>query len=129
VSSQLRKATIVKNIGTIDKNAIVDSGADSTLRHLGTAAIYTVVTVVLLGIVYPLVMTGIALAIFPNQANGSLVYLAGGRILSSATDRQGARHLGRCRQRAHREAGPGARSRVSRRAARQRLGTEPGTRR
>jgi hypothetical protein len=33
---------------------------DGTLRHLGTAALYTLVTVVLLGIVYPLAMTGIA---------------------------------------------------------------------
>jgi len=78
VSAQLQKATIVKNSATIDKkNVIADSGVDSTLRHLGTAAIYTVVTVVLLGIVYPLVMTGIALVIFPSQANGSLVYVDG----------------------------------------------------
>jgi K+-transporting ATPase ATPase C chain len=68
----------VKNSATIGKiDATVDSGAGSTLRHLGTAAIYTVVTVVLLGIVYPLVMTGIAMVIFPSQANGSLVYVDG----------------------------------------------------
>jgi K+-transporting ATPase ATPase C chain len=47
------------------------------LRHLGTAALFTLVTVVLLGIVYPLAMTGIALLAFPNQANGSLVYVDG----------------------------------------------------
>ncbi len=51
--------------------------AESTLAHLGTAAIYTLVTVVLLGIVYPLAMTGIALLVFPNQANGSLVRVDG----------------------------------------------------
>jgi len=50
---------------------------DSTLHHLGTAAIYTVVTVVLFGLVYPFVMTGISLVLFPNQANGSLVYVHG----------------------------------------------------
>ena len=50
---------------------------ESTLSHLGTAAIYTVVTVVLLGIVYPLVMTGIARVIFPAQANGSMVVVDG----------------------------------------------------
>jgi K+-transporting ATPase ATPase C chain len=50
---------------------------DSTLRHLGTAAIYTVVSVILLGIVYPLVMTGVAMLIFPSQAGGSLVYVDG----------------------------------------------------
>lgn len=50
---------------------------DSTLAHLWTAAIYTVVTVVLLGIGYPLAITGIARRIFPHQANGSLVTIAG----------------------------------------------------
>jgi K+-transporting ATPase ATPase C chain len=50
---------------------------DSTLQHLATAAIYTVVTVVLLGIVYPLLMTGIAMVLFPKQANGSIVYVGG----------------------------------------------------
>lgn len=51
--------------------------ADSTLRHVGTAAIFTIVTVVLLGIVYPLVITGIAQLAFPNQANGSIVRVDG----------------------------------------------------
>ena len=50
---------------------------DGTLNHLVTAAIYTVVTVVLLGIVYPLVMTGISQLVFPKQANGSLVEIDG----------------------------------------------------
>jgi K+-transporting ATPase ATPase C chain len=53
------------------------SAKESTLSYLGTAAIYTLVTVVLLGIVYPLVMTGIALVAFPAQANGSLVVVDG----------------------------------------------------
>jgi K+-transporting ATPase ATPase C chain len=50
---------------------------DGTLHHLGTAALFTLVTVVMLGIVYPLVMTGISLAIFPKQAAGSLTYVNG----------------------------------------------------
>jgi K+-transporting ATPase ATPase C chain len=50
---------------------------DSTLRHLGTAAIYTVVSVILLGILYPLAMTGIAQLVFPSQANGSLIVVGG----------------------------------------------------
>jgi K+-transporting ATPase ATPase C chain len=50
---------------------------DSTLAHLATALIYTVVSVIALGIIYPLVMTGIALAIFPSQANGSMVTING----------------------------------------------------
>jgi K+-transporting ATPase ATPase C chain len=50
---------------------------DSTLRHLTTASLYTIVTVILLGIVYPLAMTGLAQLIFPHQANGSLVVVNG----------------------------------------------------
>jgi K+-transporting ATPase ATPase C chain len=52
-------------------------GGDGTLRHLTTAALFTAVTVVLLGIVYPLVITGIAQVVFPKQANGSIVEVGG----------------------------------------------------
>jgi len=55
---------------------------DGTLAHLATAAIYTVVSVVLLGLVYPLLMTGIAQLVFPQQANGSLVTV-NGKVLGS----------------------------------------------
>jgi K+-transporting ATPase ATPase C chain len=62
----------------IDANAASKvAGKESTLSYLGTSAIYTVITVVLLGIVYPLVMTGIAMVAFPSQANGSLVVVDG----------------------------------------------------
>jgi K+-transporting ATPase ATPase C chain len=47
------------------------------LRHLGTALRITIVSIVMLGLVYPLVMTGIAQALFPRQANGSLVTVRG----------------------------------------------------
>ncbi|HEX8806074.1 MAG TPA: potassium-transporting ATPase subunit C, partial [Candidatus Aquilonibacter sp.] len=50
---------------------------DNTLKHLGTAVIYTVVSVILLGIIYPFVMTGIAQVLFPWQANGSMIYVNG----------------------------------------------------
>jgi K+-transporting ATPase ATPase C chain len=50
---------------------------DSALRHLGTSAIYTVVTVILLGILYPLAMTGIAQVLFPWQAGGEIVLVNG----------------------------------------------------
>jgi K+-transporting ATPase ATPase C chain len=65
------------------KNSAVADAKDNTLRHLATAALYTVVTVVLLGIVYPLVMTGIAMVLFPRQANGSIVYVDGKPVGSS----------------------------------------------
>lgn len=47
------------------------------IKHLGTSLRLTIVTVVLLGLVYPFVMTGLAQIIFPKQANGSLVALNG----------------------------------------------------
>jgi K+-transporting ATPase ATPase C chain len=62
----------MKNTATI-----ADDTKDSTLRHLGTAAIYTIVTVILLGIVYPVVMTGLAMVLFPRQAGGSIVSVDG----------------------------------------------------
>jgi K+-transporting ATPase ATPase C chain len=65
------------------KNSAVADAKDNTLRHLATAALYTVVTVILLGIVYPLVMTGIAMVLFPRQANGSIVYVDGKPVGSS----------------------------------------------
>jgi K+-transporting ATPase ATPase C chain len=46
---------------------------DNTLRHVVTAALYTVVTVVLLGLIYPLVIWAIATVVFHSQATGSLV--------------------------------------------------------
>jgi len=46
---------------------------ESTLRHIPTALLYTIVTVIALGLVYPAIMTGIATLLFPRQANGSLV--------------------------------------------------------
>lgn len=56
---------------------------DNTLRHLGTSVIFTVVSVIVLGLVYPLVMTGIAQLLFPRQANGSIVYRDGKPIAST----------------------------------------------
>lgn len=47
------------------------------LRHLGTALRITIISIVLLGLIYPLAMTAIAQAVFPKQANGSLVTVNG----------------------------------------------------
>ena len=55
---------------------------ETTLSYLATSAIYTVVTILVLGIAYPLAMTGIASIFFPHQANGSLVTV-GGKIVGS----------------------------------------------
>ena len=43
-------------------------------KHIITALLYTSITAVLLGIVYPLAITAIARVLFPKQADGSLVY-------------------------------------------------------
>jgi K+-transporting ATPase ATPase C chain len=57
---------------------------ENLVRHLRTAVLMTVVLTILLGIVYPLVMTGIAQVIFPNQANGSLIRDSSGNVIGSA---------------------------------------------
>ena len=46
-------------------------------RNVITAVLMTIVTTVLLGIVYPLVVTGIAQVAFPAQANGQLLERSG----------------------------------------------------
>lgn len=53
------------------------------IRHLGTSLRMTIVSVVLLGLIYPFAMTGLAQALFPRQANGSLVTLNGKVVGSS----------------------------------------------
>jgi potassium-transporting ATPase KdpC subunit len=47
------------------------------------AIVMTALFAVLLGLAYPLAITGIGQALFPHQANGSLVRDAGGRTIGS----------------------------------------------
>lgn len=42
-------------------------------KHLITACLYTLVTAVLLGIAYPLIVTGISQTLFHDKANGQLI--------------------------------------------------------
>src|SRR6266498_3325704 len=42
-------------------------------KNLITAVLMTIATTILLGIIYPLVVTGIAQVVFPKQANGQLI--------------------------------------------------------
>ena len=63
--------------------ANVQNIKDNTLKHLGTSVIFTVVTVIAFGLIYPLVMTGISQLLFPYQANGSIVYVNGKPIGSA----------------------------------------------
>ena len=52
-------------------------------KNLITAILMTVATTILLGIIYPLVVTGLAQLIFPKQANGQLIQRNGKTIGSS----------------------------------------------
>lgn len=51
-------------------------------RNLFTAVLMTILTTVLLGIVYPLLMTVLAQALFPRQANGGLM-VRGGEVIGA----------------------------------------------
>jgi len=56
-----------------------------TCRHLATAVLMTIVTTILLGLVYPLVVTGLAQVLFADKANGQLLerdgHVIGSRII------------------------------------------------
>lgn len=52
-------------------------------KNLIIAVLMTIVTTILLGIVYPLVVTGIAQVIFPRKANGQLISQNGKLVGSS----------------------------------------------
>ena len=52
-------------------------------RNLITAVLMTIVTTIILGLVYPLVVTGLAQVIFPDKANGQLIRNAEGTIVGS----------------------------------------------
>lgn len=55
------------------------------MKNLLTAISMTIVTTILLGLIYPLAVTGIAQLAFPNQANGQLIrkngVVVGSRII------------------------------------------------
>ena len=53
------------------------------MKNLVTAILMTIVTTVLLGLIYPLVVTGLAQIIFPDQANGSLIRNSEGAVIGS----------------------------------------------
>lgn len=62
---------------------------ESLWHHTRTAVLMVVVLTLLLGIVYPLILTGISQVIFPSQANGSLVRDGSGNVVGSAILAQG----------------------------------------
>jgi len=57
-------------------------------KNLITAVLMTITTTVLLGIVYPLLVTGLAQLLFPKEANGQLIQREG-KLVGSAIIGQG----------------------------------------
>ena len=55
----------------------------STLRYLGTSVLYTIVTVIALGLIYPVVIWGIGTVLFHHQAEGSLIVNSSGTVVGS----------------------------------------------
>src|SRR5438552_6609128 len=53
------------------------------MKNLTTAVLMTVVTTVLFGLIYPLVVTGLAQVIFPEKANGQLIQQSDGTVIGS----------------------------------------------
>jgi K+-transporting ATPase ATPase C chain len=53
------------------------------MKNLVTAISMTLVTTVLFGLIYPLVVTGLAQVIFPENANGQLIRGADGTVIGS----------------------------------------------
>jgi K+-transporting ATPase ATPase A chain len=64
------------------------------LAHLRNALVATGALLVLTTAAYPLVVTGIAQAAFPHQANGSLLHAADGHIVGSSLLAQGFNSTG-----------------------------------
>jgi K+-transporting ATPase ATPase C chain len=52
-------------------------------KHIITSLLYTAVTAVLLGVIYPLVVTGIAHICFADKADGQLIHNSAGDIIGS----------------------------------------------
>jgi potassium-transporting ATPase KdpC subunit len=58
------------------------------VRNVIVATLMTIVTTLLLGVLYPLAITGIAQTVFPDQANGQLI-VRGGQAVGSRLIGQG----------------------------------------
>jgi K+-transporting ATPase ATPase C chain len=86
----------VRNVTTADRVAVPEAEPQaqaqtkaSLLEDLVPSIRAAVVTLVLTGLAYPLLMTGIAQVVFPRRANGSLVTDAAGKVVGSELLAQG----------------------------------------
>lgn len=71
--------------GLISKVALAYARASDTktMKNLVTAILMTIVTTILLGLIYPLAVTGIAQLAFPDKADGQLIRRSDGTIIGS----------------------------------------------
>lgn len=73
-----------------------ESVFESSRKMLKTAVLFTVITTVLLGVAYPLVVTGLARLLFRHQADGSLItrngQIVGSKLLGQAFTGDGYFH-------------------------------------
>src|SRR5215468_4257676 len=53
------------------------------MKNLITAVLFTIVTTIVFGLIYPLAVTGLAQVIFPDKANGQLIKRSDGTIIGS----------------------------------------------
>jgi potassium-transporting ATPase KdpC subunit len=53
------------------------------MKNFKTAILMTIVTTILLGLIYPLVVLGLAQLIFPDKANGQLIRRSDGTVIGS----------------------------------------------
>jgi potassium-transporting ATPase KdpC subunit len=53
------------------------------MKNLITAILLTIVTTIMFGLIYPLIVTGLAQVIFPDKANGQLITRGDGTVIGS----------------------------------------------
>src|SRR5262249_15383538 len=63
--------------------AASERASQTMLRQLRPAIVITLVLTIITGMVYPLATLGVGQALFPSQANGSLIYVNGKAIGST----------------------------------------------
>lgn len=56
---------------------------EGTLHHVVTSVLYTIVSVVALGLIYPLIVWGLGTVLFHHQAGGSLIVDKSGKVIGS----------------------------------------------
>lgn len=81
----MHSMTTVQEEPTIHGAARASRPQEPTVRHSvwKTSILFTLITAVLFGLGYPLLMTGLASVLFHHQADGSLIVLQNGQVIGS----------------------------------------------